>query len=75
MRVKTFCEDIKKLLPCKTIYYPRSEQVVVFIEVNNKPVKLCYDEEFIKQNWPEDVFAVVADDLFIIGLEVNTGRN
>ena len=73
MRVKKFCEDMEKMLPCNTIYYPKSQQVVVHININNKPVKLCYDEEFIEQNWNTEVFRVVEDDLFRIGLEINTG--
>lgn len=74
MRVEKFCEDIKKIIPCNTIYYPGPAQVVVFLNVNNKSVRLCYDEEFIELNWPEDIFAVVEDDLFRVGLEINTGR-
>ena len=75
MRVEKFMEVIKKILPCNTIYYPREQQVVVFINVNNKDVTLCYDEEFIEQNWDTEVFIVVEDDLFRIGNEVNiTGR-
>ena len=74
MRVRKFIEDIEKMLPCRTIYYPREQQVVVFINVNNKDVTLCYDEAFIENNWNTKIFKVVEDDLFRIGLEVNTGR-
>lgn len=74
MRVRKFIEDIEKMLPCRTIYYPREQQVVVFINVNNKDVTLCYDEAFIENNGHDTVFSVVEDDLFKIGMDVNTGR-
>ena len=74
MRVREFIEDIEKMIPCRTIYYPREQQVVVFINVNNKYCALCYDEVFIENNWDTEVFQVVEDDLFRIGLDVNTGR-
>lgn len=75
MRVGKFIADIKKVLPCRPIYYPREQQVVVFINVNNRDCKLCYDEEFIKCNGEDTIFAVVEDDLFRIGSEVNiSGR-
>ena len=75
MRVKKFIEDMEKMLPCKVIHYPEDKQVIVFINVNNKDRKLCYDEEFIEINWPETIFSVVEDDLFTIGKGVNiSGR-
>lgn len=74
MRVRKFIADIEKMLPCRTIYCPREQQVVVFINVNNKDVKLCYDEAFIEHNWNTEVFKKVEDDLFRIGMDVNTGR-
>ena len=74
MRVRKFIEDIEKMLPCSTIYYPREQQVVVFINVNNKNVTLCYDEAFIENNWDDVIFSVVEDDLFRVGMDVNIGR-
>ena len=47
MRVRKFIEDIERMLPCKAVYYPKDEQILVFINVNNKDCKLCYDEAFI----------------------------
>lgn len=74
MRVEKFMEDIKKIIPCNPVYYPGEKQVVVF-NVNYKDVKLCYDEEFIEQNWTDTVFCVVEDDLFRIGIDLDiTGR-
>ena len=75
MRVRKFIEDIERMLPCKAVYYPKDEQILVFINVNNKDCKLCYGEAFIECNWPDTIFAVVEDDLFRIGKEVNiSGR-
>ena len=74
MRVRKFIEDIEKMLSCNAIYYPREQQVVVVININNKDVTLCYDEAFIENNWNTEVFKVVEDDLFRIGSEVNTGK-
>ena len=75
MRINNFIEDMEKMLPCKVAYYPEDKQVLVFINVNNKDCKLCYDEEFIEINWPYNVFCVVEDDLFSIGLDIDiTGR-
>lgn len=71
MTVVTFCEKIRKILPCITIYYPRDAQVVVYLNVNNKQFTLCYDEEFIKCNGEDTIFLKVEDDLYLIGIEVN----
>lgn len=75
MRVSKFIEDIERMLPCKAIYYPKDMQILIFININNKDCKLCYDEEFIKRNCKYTILAVVEDDLFRIGKDVNiSGR-
>ena len=74
MRVEKFMKDIRNILPCIPVYYPREQQVVIF-NVNHENIKLCYDEEFIEQNWADTVFCVVEDDLFRIGIDIDiTGR-
>ena len=74
MSIRKFIKDMEKMLPCDVMYDPKDHQLIVFIRVNNRNVTFCYDEEFIEQNQPEDIFSVINDDLFLIGLEINTGR-
>lgn len=75
MKVRHFCKEISRMIPCHTVYYPEDRQVVVCTNVNNKDVTLCYDEEFIEYNYPDTIFAVVEDDLFSIGKDINiSGR-
>ena len=62
-------EKIEKVLPCKIIYYAGSQQIGLFINVNNKPIKFIYDEEYINSHDFEDIMLKIDDDLFLAGKE------
>ena len=71
MLTHEFIEMIEKWLPCNVIYYPGPKQIMLFLNINNKPCKFCYDEEYINSNCFEDIICRIDDDMFSFA---NRGR-
>lgn len=67
-------EEIKKRLPCQIIYYPGSEQIELFINVNDTPVRFVYDEQDIIFQGIETIMMRIDDDLFLAGNRINKGE-
>lgn len=64
MLTHEFIDTIEKYLPCNVIYYPGTQQLCLFLNINNKPCTFCYDEEYINANCFEDIMCRIDDDMF-----------
>ena len=64
MKTEDFTNSIKLILPCYTVYCPGPKQIKIYLLVNNHPVHLCYNEDFINKYSFEFIMNVINNDLF-----------
>lgn len=59
-----FIEIARKALCCNIIYHPETQQLQLFLNVNDKPCNFVYDEQMIKNNDIDTIMNIIDDDLW-----------
>lgn len=64
MDIHEIIDFITSHYPCEVLYEPAKMQIVIFMNANNMPCRITYNEEFFKYKSMGEIIGTLEDDLF-----------